>query len=50
MLEPTLVPKRRKPRFGFHVYNEKLNGRLAMLGFLALMAAEAKLRHGLLIW
>lgn len=46
----TPVPKRRLPRYGFHTHNEQLNGRLAMLGFIALVAVEYKLGHGLLIW
>ncbi len=37
-------------RFGFHGHTEKLNGRLAMLGFIALVVVEFKLGHGLLIW
>ena len=50
MLDPTLVPKRRLPRFGFHTHTERLNRRLAMLGFIALVAVERWLGHGLLIW
>ena len=50
MLEPTEIPKRRLPKYGFHTHTERLNGRLAMLGFIALMAVEIKLGHGLLIW
>jgi hypothetical protein len=38
------------PRFGFHSRNELLNGRAAMLGFFALLLAEALLGHGLLVW
>jgi hypothetical protein len=49
-LEPTLVPQRRLPRFGFHTHTELLNGRLAMLGFVALVAVEKVLGHGLLVW
>ena len=50
MLEPTDIPQRRLPRFGFHGHTEKLNGRTAMLRFIALLAVEIKLGHGLLIW
>ena len=50
MLEPTDIPQRRLPRFGFHGHTENLNGRAAMLGFIALLAVEIKLGHGLLIW
>ena len=50
MLEPTEIPTRRLPRYGFHTHTERLNGRLARLGFIALMAVEIKLGHGLLIW
>lgn len=46
----TPIPERRLPRFGFHSHTERLNGRLAMLGFMALLAVEWKLGHGLLIW
>ncbi len=46
----TPVPVRRLPRYGFHTHNEQLNGRLAMLGFIALVAVEYQLGHGLLIW
>ena len=50
MLEPTIVPVRKKPRYGFHSHTENLNGRLAMIGFIALLLVELKLGHGLLIW
>ncbi|BAZ04524.1 chlorophyll a/b-binding protein [Calothrix sp. NIES-3974] len=35
------------PRFGFTQYAEKLNGRLAMIGFVALIVLEATTGHGL---
>ena len=50
MLEPKIVPKRRLPRYGFHTHIENLNGRLAMIAFIALVILEMNLGHGLLIW
>ena len=50
MLDPTTIPVRRLPRYGFHTHTERLNGRVAMLGFIALLVVEIKLGHGLLIW
>ena len=50
MIEPSLIPKRKLPRFGFHTNTEKLNGSAAMLGFIALLVVEFKIGHGLLIW
>ncbi len=49
MIEPKIIPKRVLPRYGFHGHTEKLNGRLAMLGFIALILVEFKLGHGLLV-
>ena len=50
MIQPKLVPQRRLPRYGFHAHTERLNGRVAMLGFFALLAVEYKLGHALLAW
>ena len=40
MIKPEIVPKRKLPRYGFHFYNERLNGRMAMIGFIALILTE----------
>ncbi len=45
----TPIPQRVLPRWGFHRHNELLNGRIAMLGFVALVLVEWKLGHGILI-
>ena len=39
MIKPEIVPKRKLPRYGFHFYNERLNGRMAMIGFIAALGA-----------
>ncbi len=49
MLEPKIVPKRKLPSYGFHNHTENLNGRLAMIGFIALVFLEFKLGHGILL-
>ena len=50
MIKPDIIPKRKLPRYGFHFYNERLNGRIAMIGFIALILTELFLKHGLLLW
>ena len=37
-------------RTGFTEYAEKLNGRLAMIGFVSLLALEIFTGHGLIDW
>ncbi len=49
MLEPKIIPKRKLPSYGFHNHTENINGRLAMLGFIALIILELKLGHGILL-
>ena len=48
--QPTITPKLEEPKFGFNEYAEKLNGRLAMIGFVSLLAIEVVTRHGLIGW
>ncbi len=37
-------------RTGFTPYAERLNGRLAMIGFVSLLALEVSTKHGLITW
>jgi hypothetical protein len=37
-------------RAGFTPFAEKLNGRLAMIGFISLLAIEVATKHGLIWW
>ncbi|MEO1590207.1 MAG: hypothetical protein AAFU71_02830 [Cyanobacteria bacterium J06632_22] len=39
-LNPTTAPNRERPKRGFNEYAERLNGRMAMLGFVVLIAIE----------
>ncbi|MBD2596543.1 high light inducible protein [Nostoc spongiaeforme FACHB-130] len=38
------------PRVGFTEYAEKLNGRLAMIGFVSIIAVEIITGHSLIGW
>ncbi len=49
MIEPKIIPKRVLPRYGFHTHTERVNGRWAMIGFIALLLLEIKLGHGVLV-
>jgi hypothetical protein len=37
-------------QFGFNEYAEKLNGRLAMIGFVSALALEVITGHGVIGW
>lgn len=37
-------------RFGFNEYAEKLNGRLAMIGFVSALLLEVLTGHGVIGW
>ena len=50
MIDPPVVPKRKLPRYGFPTHTERVNGRWAMIGFIALVLLEFKLGHGLMNW
>lgn len=47
-IEPQVVVAEADSTWGFHDRAEKLNGRLAMVGFVALLLTEAALGQGLL--
>ncbi|TAG93914.1 MAG: high light inducible protein [Oscillatoriales cyanobacterium] len=48
-IEPTVYVDD-QPRTGFTPYAERLNGRLAMIGFVSLLALEVSTKHGLITW
>ena len=48
--QPTTTPNLVEPKFGFNHYAERLNGRAAMLGFLATLLIEYLSGQGLLSW
>lgn len=48
--QPTIAPKLEEPKFGFSAYAERLNGRAAMIGFVATLAIEYFTGQGLLAW
>lgn len=49
-IQPTTTPKLANPKFGFNDYAERLNGRAAMIGFVAVLAIEYFSGQGLLAW
>jgi hypothetical protein len=50
MTQPTQVPKASNPKYGFNDYVERLNGRAAMIGFIAAIVVEAVTGKGVLSW
>jgi Chlorophyll A-B binding protein len=48
-IEPTVYVDE-EARTGFTPYAERLNGRLAMIGFVSLLALEVSTKHGLISW
>jgi len=48
-IEPKMYVDESK-KFGFTEYAEQFNGRLAMIGFVSLMALETITGHGLVGW
>ncbi|MBD1822170.1 hypothetical protein H6F51_06635 [Cyanobacteria bacterium FACHB-DQ100] len=49
-IQPTTTPKLENPKFGFNDYAERLNGRAAMIGFVATLIVEYVTGQGLLTW
>ncbi len=49
-LEPTLKPQVARPKAGFTTYAEKLNGRAAMIGFIAIVVIEYLSGKGIMTW
>ncbi|MBW4683739.1 MAG: high light inducible protein [Komarekiella atlantica HA4396-MV6] len=47
-IEPKIYVDEQGDRTGFTTYAELLNGRLAMIGFVSLMALEVLTGHGIL--
>ncbi|MGF1514314.1 MAG: chlorophyll a/b-binding protein [Elainellaceae cyanobacterium] len=48
--EPSVQPDLYEPKFGFNDYAERLNGRAAMIGFVAALAVEYLSGQGVLSW
>jgi Chlorophyll A-B binding protein len=48
--KPTVSPTLEDPKFGFNGYAERLNGRAAMIGFIAALVIEAISGQGVLTW
>lgn len=48
--KPSVIPNLNEPKLGFNNYAERLNGRAAMIGFIAVLAIEYLTSQGLLEW
>jgi hypothetical protein len=46
----SLIPEIEEPAFGWTPYAERLNGRFAMLGFVALLLIEVITNQGFFSW
>lgn len=47
---PTAPPTEQPPSFGWNAYAERLNGRFAMIGFVALLTLEVITRQTFFTW
>jgi hypothetical protein len=50
MIQPSQVPQITHPKRGFNDYVERLNGRAAMVGFIAAILVELLTGEGVLSW
>ncbi|MCM1984113.1 hypothetical protein [Lyngbya confervoides] len=50
MTDPKQQPNLAPPKYGFHDYVERLNGRAAMVGIVATLLIEVVTGKGLLDW
>lgn len=48
--QPSTTPNFETPKFGFNSYAERLNGRAAMIGFVAMVLIEYVTGQGFLAW
>jgi hypothetical protein len=48
--QPSTTPNLNEPKFGFNDYAERLNGRAAMIGFVATLLIEYITGQGVLSW
>lgn len=48
--QPSVNPNTQEPLFGFNRYAERLNGRAAMIGFVAMLLVEFLTGKGVLSW
>ncbi|MCG8368099.1 MAG: chlorophyll a-b binding domain-containing protein [Pseudanabaenales cyanobacterium] len=49
-IKPTVLPKLERPKTGFNAYAERLNGRVAMIGFIAIVVIEYVTGRSILTW
>ncbi|MEM6591278.1 MAG: chlorophyll a/b-binding protein [Cyanobacteria bacterium P01_H01_bin.119] len=48
--KPSVTPNTERPKTGFNDYAERLNGRAAMVGFVAVIVIELITGKGILSW
>lgn len=50
MTQPTQQPNLARPKYGFHDYVERLNGRAAMMGIAVVLLIEVFTGQDILTW